>query len=716
MLADAIVRGRGTGAETTMQETFGGGERGEGEGPVPQAASPRKSRRRSIFGSFVKGMALLVVLGVLAFVGAVAWVAGEVGVLEKADDAPRPAVLFVSDDGKPFAHKGDYRDRPVTRAELPDSLVHAVVSIEDRRFYDHFGFDPLGMLRAARTNYDAGGIVEGGSTLTQQLAKLAYLSDDRTYTRKIKEVLLAVWLEYHLSKDEILARYLDNAYYGNGVNGIRAAARHYFGKDVSELDLSESVVLAGMLRAPSHYSPTVNPEASRKRARQVLRAMREAGYLTADEAANVEPAKPESLRTDIPAGGYFADWMMAKLDDRMVSMNGEVRLHTSLDTNLQAAAERAVRQGLDDAGPKAHATQAALVAMRPDGQVVAMVGGRDYGESRFNRAVQARRQPGSSFKLFAYLAALRYGATPDTRVVDQPIDIDGWEPENYGGNYRGAMSVEQAFALSVNTVAVQLSQTVGPSEVVRAAKDLGIRSPLQPLPSTPLGTQGVSLLEMTSAYAAVARGAYPVHPTGLPYDVDNVGRHALPQRADLDRLLRKVVSSGTGRAAQLPIPAAGKTGTSQDYRDAWFVGYAGNLVVGVWVGNDDESAMNRVTGGSVPARIWKRFMMAALKGEAIDDAPEPLLVDAEGGDGNREDLFDKKYAEASSAGSQSSSSASEAGAQATTHATAYVDSRRRAEPDYPLRTRSRAHARSAAAHRTSPASPRYTGGPTRTYK
>ena len=537
-----------------------------------------------------------------------------------------PAMLLVSSEGRPIARRGAIKDTPVEVAELNPLTPAAFVAIEDRRFYRHWGIDPRAIGRAMVANASAGGVRQGGSTITQQLAKTSFLSSDRSYKRKAQEVIIAFWLEGWLTKDEILSRYLSSVYFGDGVYGLRAASRHYFGKRPEDLSLTQSAMLAGMVQAPSRLAPTRHLKAAQKRSRLVLGAMAETGKISRERAAATIPARALALRDRVPTGTYFADWVAPAASKAFESDFGEVRVATTLDADLQRIAVRAVNNAaIGDA-------QAALVAMRPDGQVVAMVGGRSYKSSPFNRATQARRQPGSAFKLFVYLAALRAGYRPDSIISDRPVTIDDWSPANNDGIYRGDITLREAFARSSNAATVRLSEAVGRGNVMRAARDLGISSPLPDSPSVALGTAGVSLLELTGAYAAIAGGRYPVQPRGLP-EFGNDGQlamffargGALDQRRDwapMLELLWAATNEGTGRRAALKVPTFGKTGTSQGNRDALFIGFAGNLVVGVWVGHDDNESLGEVSGGTAPARIWRAFMAPAL---AIDGRTGPEL-------------------------------------------------------------------------------------------
>jgi penicillin-binding protein 1A len=537
-----------------------------------------------------------------------------------------PALLLVSDDGQPIAMRGAIKEAPVDVAKLNPLTPAAFVSIEDRRFYSHWGIDPRGIGRAMLANIRGGGVRQGGSTITQQLAKTNFLSGDRTVKRKAQEVIIAFWLEAWLTKQEILSRYLSSVYFGDGVYGLRAAAHHYFGRDPEKLNLAQSAMLAGLVQAPSRLAPTRHLAAAQKRSRLVLGAMADTGAISEARARSTALARPVARESKLPAGTYFADWVAPAASDAFEADFGTVKVETTLDRDLQRLAVRAITKAqIGDA-------QAALVAMRPDGRVVAMVGGKNYGDSPFNRVTQARRQPGSAFKLFVYLAALRSGWTPDSLIEDEPITIDGWTPVNSDRVYRGRITLREAFARSSNAATVRLSQEVGRANIIRVARDLGITTPLPDKPSLALGTAGVSLLELTSAYAAVASGQYPIVARGLPEERPAEGLKAL-FRSDgtLDRrrdwspmldLLYAAANNGTGRRAALSVPTFGKTGTTQENRDALFIGFAGNLVVGVWVGRDDNKSLGRVSGGTVPAEIWRSFMSSAL---SVDRSRGPDL-------------------------------------------------------------------------------------------
>jgi penicillin-binding protein 1A len=585
----------------------------ESEDAAPE--EPRSRRRWPIYLYSISALILLTLL----------WLVVTAPLSRALEPLQDPALLLLSDDGSAIARRGAIKEAPVEVAHLNPLTPAAFVAIEDRRFYRHWGIDPRGIARAMFADLRGGGVRQGGSTITQQLAKTNFLSRDRTIKRKAQEVIISFWLEAWLSKQEILSRYLSSVYFGDGVYGLRAAAHHYFNRDPAELSLAQSAMLAGMVQAPSRLAPTHNLAAAQQRSRLVLSAMAETHVISRARAASVRPARPVLQLSRVPTGSYFADWVTPYAQQAQAPDFGEIKVRTTLDRRLQRIAERAV--GSAPAG-----AQAALVAMRPDGRVVAMVGGKSYSKSPFNRVTQARRQPGSAFKLFVYLAALRAGWTPDSIIEDKPITIGGWTPENSDHIYRGRITLREAFARSSNAATVRLAEEVGRNNVIRAARDLGITTPLPDKPSLALGTAAVSLLELTSAYAAIASGDYPVAARGLPEATAPEGLAAFFRRdgalsrrrdqAPMLDLLYAAANNGTGRRAALAVPTFGKTGTTQDNRDALFVGFAGDLVVGVWIGRDDNGSLGHVSGGTVPARIWRNFMTAAL---AVDRSAGPAL-------------------------------------------------------------------------------------------
>ena len=605
---------------------------------APQSEAPPRRRGATIRRWIVRGIAAGIVLLIIA----VAWLAITAPLSKSLEPPTPPSITLTADDGTPIARRGAIIGAPVDATTLPPHVTQAFLAIEDRRFYSHWGIDPRGIARAAVSNVGSGGVRQGGSTITQQLAKNAFLDSDRTAARKIREALIAFWLEAWLTKDEILSRYLSNVYFGDNVYGLRAAAKHYFGRTPANLNIGQAAMLAGLVKAPSRLAPTGNLEGARKRQKLVVSTMVAAGFLSAREAAAVRPQRVLAASpTQLPSGTYFADWVLPAARDQAGEIKTETTVETTLDRRLQRAAERTVRAaGLRQA-------QVALVAMRPDGRVVAMVGGRDYAKSAFNRATQARRQPGSTFKLFVYLAAMRAGMTPSSTVDDTRVDIAGWKPRNDDGRYLGEISLARAFARSSNVAAARLTQQVGVRNVIKAARDLGISTPIPEEATIGLGTAEVSLLELTSAYAAISAGRYPVQPRGVEKPTEDKGwlqsltggTREMPDeiRQNMLSLLNSSIR-GTGREAVLSVTGYGKTGTSQDSRDAWFIGFAGDLVVGVWVGNDDNSANPGLHGGTVPARIWRSFMQAGL---GLAAPAQPVMVEEVDPDGALENITEE---------------------------------------------------------------------------
>ncbi|TKD50429.1 transglycosylase domain-containing protein [Sphingomonas baiyangensis] len=604
--------------------------------PVPEPLPP--AWRPSPMRWLARGAAAAIVLLVLL----VAWLAVTAPLSKSLEPPVPPSITLLSAEGDPIARHGAVIGDPVDATRLPDHVTGAFLAIEDRRFRSHWGIDPRGIARAFWNNSFTDNSAQGGSTITQQLAKNVFLSSDRTLARKLREVMIAFWLEAWLSKDEILSRYLSNVYFGDNVYGLSAAARHYFSRDADDLTVSQAAMLAGLVKAPSRLAPTQNLKGARDRQAVVVGAMEAAGYLTAAEADDVAPARLKVARIKrLPTGTYFADWVLPQARDNAGAIAADQTVQTTLEMRHQRAAERAVRAaGLRQA-------QVAIVSMRPDGRIIAMVGGKDYAKSPFNRATQARRQPGSTFKLFVYLAALRAGMDPDDLVDDSPVTIADWSPKNSDGRYRGEITLAQAFAQSSNVAAARLTQQVGPRAVIRAARDLGISTPIPSEATIALGTSSVSLLELTAAYAAIAAGEAPVRARGLAQPVegswlDRLGldRSAIPadQLDAMRAMLAGSIERGTGRQAALSIPAFGKTGTTQDNRDALFVGYADGIVTGVWVGNDDNTPNAGLSGGGVPARIWRDYMTRATGAQTAARA-EPAVIEAVEDSGNIIDDF-----------------------------------------------------------------------------
>jgi penicillin-binding protein 1A len=538
----------------------------------------------------------------------------------------RPGVTLIAVDGTVLARSGDLYGNTLSVAELPPNLVHAVVAIEDRRFYHHFGVDPIGLARALIINARSGVTVQGGSTLTQQLAKNMFLTPERTFKRKLQEALLALQLERYYTKDQILTGYLNRVYLGAGAFGVDAAAITYFGKPATELDLQECAIIAGLLKAPSKYSPATDMNAALARAELVLQAMHNEGYITDAQMLDALTAAPPQMhRPGITEGSrYISDWAMQQAQAYIGTIDRDVTIQTTIDPFLQRIAEAKIAETLSGPAVKVKASQGALVSMSLDGAVRAMVGGRDYAGSQFNRATQAERQPGSSFKPFVYLAALEAGLTPESLVDDAPIHIGGWSPENFEPGFKGQIPARQALAESINTAAIRVLDYAGIDRTRNLARRLGISEPIPHDLSIALGTSDVNLLEMVGAYAVFANGGYGVIPHTVERVTDTAGK-VLYQRqgggpgivappadiAELNVMMQDVIAYGTGKAAKLDRPAAGKTGTSQDYRNAWFIGFTADLATGVWFGNDDNSSMKKVTGGMLPAHTWHDFMIEA---------------------------------------------------------------------------------------------------------
>jgi len=602
---------------------------------------PRKKKRagkqRSGFGRLIYWGAVLALWAVIAAIGLLVWIGAHLPPIQSLEIPKRPpSVLILGSNGATLATRGDMGGAEVPLRELPDYAPKAFVAIEDRRFYSHHGIDPWGILRAGARDVLHRGATQGGSTITQQLAKNLFLTQERTVTRKLQEAVLALWLEHKFSKAQILELYLNRVYFGSGAYGIEAAAQRYFGKSARKLTLPEAAMLAGLVQSPSRLAPTRNPDGAERRAGMVIAAMAELKMIGDDAAkrALISPA-----RAIKPSGGgsvnYVADWVMDAVDDLIGHVDQDIVVETSIDPALQSAAEQSLDDVLAQKGDKLDVSEGALVAMTPDGVVRALVGGRNYAESQFNRAIAARRQPGSAFKPFVYLTALEHGLTPDTVREDKPISVQGWRPENFEHEYLGPVTLTQALANSLNTVSVRLTMEVGPSAVARTAYRLGIESKLEPNASIALGTSEVSVIELVSAYATFANGGLAVAPhvverirgsdgkTLYARSTQALGRIVDPRYVGMmNTMMRETLVSGTARRADLPgWLAAGKTGTSQDFRDAWFIGYTSRLVTGVWLGNDDNSPTKKTVGGGLPVEIWSRFMRTAHQGIAPSALP-----------------------------------------------------------------------------------------------
>ncbi len=591
---------------------------------------PRRPAQRTPLQALLYWTAVLGVWALIFVAAFFAVFASDLPDTSKLYDVERqPSVSYLDRSGAMVAVRGSQYAPPVDLDKLPAYVPKAFIAIEDRQFYYHFGFNPWGIIRSQIYNVqNKGGPLRGGSTITQQLARNLFLTTNQNYRRKAQELILAIWLETKFTKKEILALYLNRVYFGGGAYGIEAASQRYFGKPASQLTLGESALLAGMMKGPSRYSPVSATDRAERRATIVLDEMVRTGAITPQERdqAFKTPVRVNPTLANQRAQ-YFTDWV----DDQVRSLVGEptedLVVETTLDLPIQAAAEQAMRKGVA-AGKAQGAEQGALVAIDGEGRVRAYVGGADYTESQFDRATTARRQAGSAFKPFVYLAAMEAGRTPADMVVDEPLKIGNWEPRNYTGDFRGPMTLQTAMAQSINTVAARLANEVGTGNVAAAAKRLGINSHIQLDPSMALGAVEVSPLEMAQAYAPFSNGGFLAKGYGIQrirtasgkilYDhsVEKNPRQQVigsPALQYMNQMMRQVVSSGTGTRAKVPgYDLAGKTGTTSDYRDAWFVGYTGGFVTAVWVGKDNNKPMKRVTGGNVPAGIWRDFMSAAL--------------------------------------------------------------------------------------------------------
>lgn len=557
--------------------------------------------------------------------------------VSKINENPRqPSITIYDRNGEAIATIGDLYGDYIKYKEFPKVLINAVTSTEDRRFFEHSGIDLQGLARAFFTNIFKGHLVQGGSTITQQLAKIVYLSHERTLKRKIQELALAFYLENKFTKEQILTMYLNRIYTGNGNYGMDAAAKSYFGKSVRDVNLVESAVLAGLIKAPSRYSPANHPDLALERAHQVLSNMVNNDKLKASKVPEGKlkysfTAPRNRVQNKAP---YFTDWVREQLPDYIGQYSsGDIEIYTTIDTRLQQIANDTLSKSLTANGEKHNVEQGAMLVMSPDGGILAMTGGKAYGESQFNRATQAQRQPGSAFKLFVYLAALENGYTPETMVDDSPIKIKGWSPENHDNKFLGDITLREAFAKSINTVAVRVAKDIGMSKISNMAYRLGVTSEINKDLSSALGTSEVNLLELTGAYAHLANYGNAVWTHGITkitvnnevaYERQKSGDERVISEdatAQMNDLLKSVVTDGTGHNAQLPFDTAGKTGTTQNLRDAWFIGFSGDYVAGVWMGNDDATSMDKIAGGSLPALVWKDFMERAEADKSPNNIP-----------------------------------------------------------------------------------------------
>lgn len=609
----------------------------------PAASRRRKTRRSGGGGGFIGLLRRMVywsmvlcLWGGIGLAGTVIYFAAKMPQTTTwaIPDRP-PNVKIVSVEGDLIANRGASGGEAISLHDMSPYIPEAVVAIEDRRFYSHFGVDPIGFARAMATNLISGRLVQGGSTITQQLAKNLFLTPDRTIERKVQEVLLALWLERKYTKDQILEMYLNRVYLGSGSYGVAAASRRYFNKSAKEVTLPEAALIAGLLKAPSRLSPARDPKAARERSQLVLAAMREQGMI-GDKELNFAMKQPATRAASYWSGSeqYVADRVMEELPGLIGDVRSDVIVDTTVDLGLQKLGEASIRDLISKNGEKLNVSQGAMVSIDGTGAVRALIGGYDYANSQFDRASEAKRQPGSAFKPFVYLSALEQGFTPESVRNDAPIRIGNWTPGNFNGKYFGKVTLAEALARSLNSVSAQLVMEVGPSTVVSTAHRLGIESNLTANASLALGTSEVTLLELTDSFVPFANGGYkaPIHI--IRRVTTNEGKvlyefkRPQPSRVIDERnvgmmnaMLRQTVDSGTATKAKFGWPAAGKTGTSQNFRDAWFIGYTSNLTTGVWFGNDDGKPTKKITGGSLPAIAWKDFMVAAHKGVPVAQLP-----------------------------------------------------------------------------------------------
>ncbi|HZU64569.1 MAG TPA: PBP1A family penicillin-binding protein, partial [Novosphingobium sp.] len=549
-------------------------------------------------------------------------------------------IIVRARDGTPLVSLGPSYGKWLSYDELPEVMKQAIVSTEDRRFREHIGIDPIGIVRSLFVRAQSGHWRQGGSTITQQLARTVFLNNNRTFGRKAREALLAMALEWKFSKDQILELYLNKVYFGGGAYGVDAASRKFFGHAGTQLSLPEAAIIAGLVKAPSHYSPTADAQAAVDRASVVLDVMQDAGAISAEQHANADlkavKMAPEAAQNSVR---YFTDWALPQLDQILPDNQQPIEVWTTLDPRMQAAATSAIQANVPRDKKGGGLAQGALVSLDRDGAVLAMVGGTDYVTSNYNRATMAMRQPGSAWKLFVYLAALEAGVKPDDPVVDQPVTIDGWTPHNDAGRYAGQIDVRTAFAYSKNTVAAQLGQQVGFTTVADMAKRFGITSPITTNPSMVLGTNEVRLIEMARAFAEVSARGTSVEPYGITKVVTTDGR-VLYQRppnqgqtlvapfvaAGITDLLQTAVNIGTGRAAQIGRPVAGKTGTTSSNKDGWFMGFSSGITTGVWMGRDDAKPIPGLMGGTAPARAFSQYMRVAVAGRPVEQFDTQLKL------------------------------------------------------------------------------------------
>lgn len=595
---------------------------------MPDGGEPRPARPRRRSRLWLRLVSFFLTAGILA---AILLVFVTIPKLQRDIDAGPAAALALTvldAEGHEIGSRGGSSAPVVPLTELPPYLIKAFVATEDRRFYSHLGLDLRGIARAAFVNARSGAFVEGGSTITQQLAKNLYLDSDRTLWRKAQEALIALWLESNYTKEEILGLYLNRVYMGAGNYGVDAAAHYYFGRSARDVSLAEAAVLAGLPKAPSRFAPTNDLALAQARANVVLDRLVANGDLTAEEVAGARAHPAVVAERDKRDGPqYFVDWVAGEVRQLLPEARGRLIVRTTLDPKRQRAAETAIAEALKDGGGNRHVGQGAAIALAPNGAILAMIGGKSYLQSQFNRATQAERQPGSAFKPVVYLAALEQGFTPQTDIEDSPVALGEWAPQNSNARFTGTVTLTEALARSINTVAVKLAERVGVKTIADTAARLGISSPVESNLSIALGSSEVTLLELTSAYSTFATGGRRAIPYGITeiasldgetlYKNTPASVHVTDETyaRQMTYMLRRVVTSGTGlRADPGDRVAAGKTGTSQDNRDAWFVGYTGDEIAGVWFGNDDNSPTRGAAGGNFAAVAWRSYMRASQKG------------------------------------------------------------------------------------------------------
>ena len=575
----------------------------------------------------IKWLFLIFIWLVLFLSIAVTWSLLNLPETESIKISRQPSITFLDKQGRIIASYGDIYGQSIQYSDLPKNLINAVIVTEDKRFFFHPGVDLKGIARAAYVNLKAQRIVQGGSTITQQLAKNLFLTPERSFTRKLHELILSFWLEMRFSKEQLLSIYLNRVYLGSGTYGVQAASEKYFNKKVEELNLYECALIASLLKAPSKYNPISNQKLSMERTAKVLENMRKNNLISKKkvDAAKLSNKKYDKFTSAPKSTRYFIDWLLPRVKSYLGEINEDLIVRTTLDIKLQEIAENSVNTITSQ---YSSAEQSALVALDLSGGVMAMVGGRDYGDTQFNRATQAQRQPGSAFKLFVYLAGLKEGYGPKDEIIDSEININGWSPKNYKKEYLGEISLVDAFSKSINTVAVKLSENIGRENVIKMARSLGISSPILNSPSLALGTSEVNLLELTAAYDVLANKGNGVLVHGIRSIENTSGKTLFIRKGNgpgkvldsdlvgtMTKMMENTIEVGTGKNAKLDRPAAGKTGTSQSLRDAWFIGFTSDLVVGVWFGNDDDSPMKSITGGTAPAILWSDFMKKAHLGK-----------------------------------------------------------------------------------------------------